>query len=123
MIPADIKEMAKHDPLVAEIVAIGGPFFYADYQLMRTRRAAEVVSSRYRKATWALILFVVIWVLHVALRIFESQSLPFDSPPLATALRSMGVVLWVGPIALAEYNRRKLKRLQARIDAGEFSAD
>lgn len=123
MIPADIKEMAKHDPLVAEIVAMKGPFFYAEYQQLRNGRAAEVIKSRLKKATMGLIAFVVFWGYHLVKFLVMSNSDVYYRDWLSTGLDIMMVLLWCVPIPVMEYNRRKLKRLQERIDAGEFSAD
>lgn len=123
MIPADIKEMAKHDDLVAEILAMKGPFFYAEYQQLRNGRAADVIKSRLKKATWGLILFAFVWGINLIQYLIMSNSAAHQRHPVSAGLDILGVVLWFGALLLVEYNRRKLKRLQARIDAGEFSAD
>jgi hypothetical protein len=123
MIPADIKEMAKHDDLVAEILAMGGPFFFKEYQMMRVGQTADVVRSRIKKATWALILFVAIWGLYIASSLWK-MNVPYAyRNSISVGLGTLVLVLYVGSIILAEINRRRLRRLQARIDAGEFSAD
>lgn len=123
MIPKDIKEMAKHDELVAELLALGGPLFYADYQKMRAGQAADIVRSRIRKTKWAQVVFIVIWGIYLAVFLVESNSAPYTRSPFSVGLNIFSLLLYIGPIAIAAYGRRKLMRLQARIDAGEFSTD
>ena len=123
MIPADIKEMAKHDPLVAEIVAMKGPFFYAEYQQLRNGQAEQLIRSRIKKATWGVIVFVFAWGFNLFQFLMMSNFSGYPRNQVSAGLDLLAVVLWFGPLVMVEYNRRKLKSLQARIDAGEFSAD
>ena len=108
MIPADIKEMAKRRP--------------------RGRnpghgRAKDVVRGRIKKASLGLVIFVVIWGYYLVRLFLVSQSETYQRNPYSMWFDIFAAVLYLGPLLMAWYHRRKLKRLQERIDAGEFSAD
>ena len=122
MIPADIKEMAKHDPLVAELLAAGGPFLYKEWQLLRNGKARAMAYSRYRKArigVWALSLvsaayfvaLVALWISWV------------DKHPGEAMLRAFNGMMYLAFCGYLFKRMRMLRELVRRIDAGEFSAD
>ncbi len=121
MIPADIKEMAKHDPLVAELLAIGGPFFYNDYQRMRSGDSEWVMRDRAKKARWAFVFFVILWGIY--LTFFLITTFRYEADWIAQLLRLLSAGLYGGAAWLIFRNMRRLEEVIARIDAGEFSTD
>lgn len=123
MIPADIKEMAKHDEVVAELLAAGGPFMYADYQRIRNGQLGEVIHTLVRRARIGALLFSVFMVLYIGLVVWgvvlDYTSLwSFDG-----VLRIVSVPIY-GTMAVIAYRRKQAALAVARrIDAGEFSTD
>ena len=113
--------MAKHNDLVAELLAMGGPFFYNDYKLMRTGNVETMVRRRARKARWALIFFVVLWGSYLAL--FLISFVGFEDDLVSQLLQLLSIGLYGGAVWIVYRNFRILNLLVARIDAGEFSTD
>lgn len=122
MIPADIKEMAKHDPVVAELLAAGGPFLYKEWQQLRKGEARAMAYSRYRKArmgVWALSLIsAAYFVALVALWISV-----VDKQPEEAVFRAFNGVMYLAFCGYLFTRMKQLRELVRRIDAGEFSAD
>ena len=123
MIPADIKEMAKHDELVAEILATGGPFFYQDFKRIRNGKIAAVANSMSRKAGFAGVLFLTLVLIYAGLLITgfilqEGHDGWFEPTLQVISLVLYGFIAWT-----AMRKRASMRTLVARIDAGEFSTD
>lgn len=123
MIPKDIKEMAKHDELVAEILATGGPFFYNDYKRIRNGEVVAVAQSMSRKAGFAGIMFLVLVLIYAGLLIAgfilqEGHEGWFEPTLQVISLVLYGSIAW-----MAMRKRAAMQSLAARIDAGEFSTD
>ena len=121
MIPKDIKEMAKHDELVAELLALGGPFFYKDYQRIRNGETAGVVRGRTKKALWAFVFFGLLWGTYLVL--FLLTTFKYEADLVTQLIRLLSLALYGGGAWVMYRNMRRLNSLTARIDAGEFSTD
>ena len=121
MIPADIKEMAQNDELVAELLAMGGPLFFKEYQGIRRGDVEGVVRARSKKVWWALVFFVLLWGTYLAL--FLISFLENDSNLVSQLLRVLSIGLYGAAVWIVYYNHRRLNAIIARIDAAEFSAD
>ena len=123
MIPADIKEMAKHDELVAELLATGGPFFFKDFKRIRAGDSAHVLDDKVRKATWATVFFLLLWIIYSILFVMMFVENDYQVGSVSVALHMVSVFSYGGIAGLAIYQRARLNDLMRRIDAGEFSTD
>lgn len=123
MIPTDIKEMAKHDPLVAEILATGGPFFYADYQRLRNGEAEAVARSLNRKAGLAGGLFYVLVAIYSVLLVAGVVVADGVGNRVEFGIRVLSLLLYGGLAWTMLRKRKQLRELVKRVEAGEFSAD
>lgn len=123
MIPADIKEMAKNDELVAELLAKGGPFFFGDFKRIRSGEAASVLHDKVRKVTWAMAFFVLLWIVYALLfaTMFVENDLRVGS--ISVALHMVSVFGYGACAGLVIYQRAVLNDLNRRVATGEFSTD
>lgn len=123
MIPADIKEMAKHDELVAELLAMGGPFMYKEYKMMREGRSEEIVLKRTKRTKVAVPFLVTIWGLQGGFMIRDSFSIAESVDWIGLGLGVATIGLIVGASWFLINQARRMVSLRNRILAGEFSTD
>ena len=122
MIPADIKELAKHDPVVADLLAAGGPFLYREWQQIRNGEASVMARQRYQKArlgVWAFTLFSVAYFIGMIVLFVQTAGRDVSD----AVFRSVNGMMYLAFSGYLFKRMRALREIAHRIDAGEFSAD
>jgi len=123
MIPKDIQEQAKTDPLVAEILVLGGPYFYKEYQQIRQGRAEEMVRSRAKKAFWGAWVFGIIAASYIVMFLFGMRYSSPTADLIDTIIKTLMVGFYAGMVWVLIRNKNALQALAARIENGEFSKE
>ena len=114
--------MARHDDLVAELLATGGPFMFKDWKQVRAGNAVEVIRSRYKKSTIGVWLFAGIMLIYLTSTVvLYDQGADRD---LATVLfRSANSLMYLAFTGFIFQQKRNLEKILKRIESGEFSRD
>lgn len=123
MIPKDIQERAKTDPLVAEILAMKQPLMYADFKRIREGNAAEIIMKRTRVTKWGLPIMSVVFGLQTAQVLWDSAFMASESGVIGILYAGALVGVMVGSVAWTYFENQKLTHLRDRILNGEFSKE